>query len=125
MNHTISKGDHHMKTLLRFLQNGKTQFHVAALAKEYLDAHNFTQISDRENLTELAAGRYYLAPFSSIVIPFVKGAQSTQVRIACAHTSMFFLSPSARSLTRRWDATREITAMITAIIINKTLIRLI
>ena len=42
-----------MKTLLRFLQNGKTQFHVAALAKEYLDAHNFTQISDRENLTEL------------------------------------------------------------------------
>ena len=63
-----------MKTLLRFLQNGKTQFHVAALAKEYLDAHNFTQISDRENLTELAAGRYYLAPFSSIVIPFVKGA---------------------------------------------------
>ena len=75
-----------MKTLLRFLQNGKTQFHVAALAKEYLDAHNFTQISDRENLAELAAGRYYLAPFSSIVIPFVKGAQSTQVRIACAHT---------------------------------------
>ena len=86
MFHTFPKGDHHMKTLLRFLQNGKTQFHVAALAKEYLDAHNFTQISDRENLTELAAGRYYLAPFSSIVIPFVKGAQSTQVRIACAHT---------------------------------------
>ena len=69
-----------MKTLLRFLQNGKTQFHVAALAKEYLDAHNFTQISDRENLTELAAGRYYLAPFSSIVIPFVKGAQSTDAQ---------------------------------------------
>lgn len=75
-----------MQTLLRFLQNGKTQFHVAALAKEFLDAHNFTQISDRENLAELAAGRYYLAPFSSIVIPFVKGGQSTQVRIACAHT---------------------------------------
>ena len=75
-----------MKTLLRFLQNGKTQFHVAALAKEFLDAHNFTQVSDRENLAELAAGRYYLAPFSSIVIPFVKGTQSTQVRIACAHT---------------------------------------
>jgi aspartyl aminopeptidase len=78
MNHTISKGDHHMKTLLRFLQNGKTQFHVAALAKEYLDAHNFTQISDRENLVELAAGRYYLAPFSSIVIPFIKGKRTTQ-----------------------------------------------
>lgn len=75
-----------MQTLLRFLQNGKTQFHVAALAKEFLDAHNFTQISDRENLAELAAGRYYLAPFSSIVIPFVKGGQSTRVRIACAHT---------------------------------------
>ena len=75
-----------MQTLLRFLQNGKTQFHVDALAKEFLDAHNFTQISDRENLAELAAGRYYLAPFSSIVIPFVKGGQSTQVRIACAHT---------------------------------------
>ncbi len=75
-----------MQTLLRFLQNGKTQFHVAKLAKEYLDAHNFTQISDRENLSELAAGRYYLAPFSSIVIPFVKGTQNTQVRIACAHT---------------------------------------
>lgn len=75
-----------MQTLLRFLQNGKTQFHVAALAKEFLDAHNFTQVSDRENLAKLAAGRYYLAPFSSIVIPFVKGGQSTQVRIACAHT---------------------------------------
>ncbi len=75
-----------MKTLLRFLQNGKTQFHVAALAKEYLDAHNFTQVSDRENLAELAAGRYYLAPFSSIVIPFIKGKRTTQVRIACAHT---------------------------------------
>lgn len=75
-----------MQTLLRFLQNGKTQFHVAALAKEFLDAHSFTQVSDRENLAELAAGRYYLAPFSSIVIPFVKGGQSTQVRIACAHT---------------------------------------
>ena len=33
-----------MKTLLRFLQNGKTQFHVAALAKEYLDAHNFLSL---------------------------------------------------------------------------------
>lgn len=75
-----------MQTLLRFLQNGKTQFHVAALAKEFLDAHNFTQVSDCENLADLAAGRYYLAPFSSIVIPFVKGGQSTQVRIACAHT---------------------------------------
>lgn len=75
-----------MQTLLRFLHNGKTQFHVAALAKEFLDAHNFTQVSDRENLAKLAAGRYYLAPFSSIVIPFVKGGQSTQVRIACAHT---------------------------------------
>ena len=75
-----------MKTLLRFLQNGKTQFHVAALAKEYLDAHNFTQISNRENLAELAAGKYYLAPFSSIVIPFIKGKRTTQVRIACAHT---------------------------------------
>lgn len=75
-----------MQTLLRFLQNGKTQFHVAALAKEFLDAHNFAQVSDRENLAKLAAGRYYLAPFSSIVIPFVKGGQSTQVRIACAHT---------------------------------------
>ena len=38
-----------MKTLLRFLQNGKTQFHVAALAKEYLDAHNFTQIRPRKS----------------------------------------------------------------------------
>jgi aspartyl aminopeptidase len=75
-----------MKTLLRFLQNGKTQFHVAALAKEYLDSHGFTPVSDREELAELAAGKYYLAPFSSIVIPFVKGTQSTQVRIACAHT---------------------------------------
>lgn len=75
-----------MKTLLHFLQNGKTQFHVAALAKEYLDAHGFTLVSDRENLAELAAGKYYLAPFSSIVIPFVKGTQNTQVRIACAHT---------------------------------------
>lgn len=75
-----------METLLRFLQNGKTQFHVAALAKEYLDAHGFTHVSDRENLAELPAGKYYLAPFSSIVIPFVKGSQSTQVRITCAHT---------------------------------------
>ena len=97
MNHTISKADHHMKTLLRFLQNGKTQFHVAALAKEYLDAHNFTQISNRENLAELAAGRYYLAPFSSIVIPFVKGAQSTQVRIACAHTDFPMLKVKPNS----------------------------
>ena len=77
-----------MKTLLRFLQNGKTQFHVAALAKEYLDAHNFTQISDRENLVELAAGKYYLAPFSSIVIPFIKGKRTTQFRIACTHTDL-------------------------------------
>ena len=75
-----------MQTLLRFLQNGKTQFHVAALAKEFLNAHNFTQVSDRENLAKLAAGRYYLAPFSSIVIPFIKGKRTTQVRIACAHT---------------------------------------
>ena len=75
-----------MQTLLRFLRDGKTQFHVAALAKEYLDAHNFTQVSDRENLAGLAAGRYYLAPFSSIVIPFIKGTHNTQVRIACAHT---------------------------------------
>lgn len=103
MNHTISKGDHHMKTLLRFLQNGKTQFHVAALAKEYLDAHNFTQISDRENLTELAAGRYYLAPFSSIVIPFVKGAQSTQVRIACAHTDFPMLKVKPNPELKSWD----------------------
>ena len=70
-----------MQTLLRFLQNGKTQFHVAALAKEFLDAHNFTQVSDRENLAELAAGRYYLAPFWAIVIPFVKGGRATPGRL--------------------------------------------
>lgn len=75
-----------MQTLLHFLQDGKTQFHVAALAKEYLEAHSFTHISETEDLASLAEGKYYLAPFSSIVIPFVKGAQTTHVRIACAHT---------------------------------------
>lgn len=75
-----------MQTLLHFLQDGKTQFHVAALAKEYLEAHGFTHISETEDLASLAEGKYYLAPFSSIVIPFVKGAQTTHVRIACAHT---------------------------------------
>lgn len=75
-----------MQTLLHFLQDGKTQFHVAALAKEYLEAHSFTHISETEDLASLAEGKYYLAPFSSIVIPFVKGAQTAHVRIACAHT---------------------------------------
>lgn len=75
-----------MQTLLHFLQDGKTQFHVAALAKEYLEAHGFTHISETEDLASLAEGKYYLAPFSSIVIPFVKGSQTAHVRIACAHT---------------------------------------
>ena len=75
-----------MQTLFHFLQDGKTQFHVAALAKEYLESHGFTHIAEKENLASLAEGKYFLTPFSSIVIPFVKGAQTAQVRIACAHT---------------------------------------
>lgn len=85
-----------LETLCYFLKNGKTQFHVASLAKSYLNHHGFREITDRENLEDLPSGKYFLAPFSSIVIPFVKGDKITQIKIATAHTDfpMLKLKPN-------------------------------
>lgn len=75
-----------MNELLYYLQNGKTQFHVVELARQYLKKQGFKELHLKELKNELPAGRYYLMPFSSMLIPFVKGKAIKQVRIASAHT---------------------------------------
>ena len=75
-----------MNELLHFLENGKTQFHVVALCKEYLNQHEFREISMKDTMKPLPAGRYFISPFSSVIIPFVIGNDVKKVRVATAHT---------------------------------------
>lgn len=75
-----------MERLQHFLAQGKTQFHVVSLAKSYLHTHGFLELTGKDDLSVLPAGKYYLSPFSSVIIPFVKGDSIRRVRIAAAHT---------------------------------------
>ena len=75
-----------MNDLLYYLQKGKTQFHVAELARQYLKEQGFQELSLKDLKSELPAGRYFVSPFSSMVVPFVKGEEIKQLRIAGAHT---------------------------------------
>lgn len=85
-----------MNTFLHFLEHGKTQFQVVADAKQFLDEHGFTALTDYTSLSDLKPGKYYLCPFSSVLLPFVKGDCVRQVRIAAAHTDfpMLKLKPN-------------------------------
>ncbi|MGN0391129.1 MAG: M18 family aminopeptidase [Wujia sp.] len=75
-----------MNDLLYYLQKGKTQFHVAELARQYLKEQGFQELSLKDLKSELPAGRYFVSPFSSMVVPFVKDEEIKQLRIAGAHT---------------------------------------
>lgn len=75
-----------MTDFLYFLQNGKTQFHVTELARQYLQNKGFKELRLNDLKDELPAGRYFVSPFASMMVPFVKGEEIKQVRIAGAHT---------------------------------------
>ncbi len=71
------------KTLL---SQGKTQFHVVEACKDYLDKSGFKCISPDYGFKDIQPGKYYISPFSSMLIPFVIGKNPTSVRFAAAHT---------------------------------------
>lgn len=70
------------------LKEGKTQFHVVKLCRQKLEEHGFQDISllNLSQLTDLEPGKYYLSPFPSLLIPFIKGNVTRRVHIAAAHT---------------------------------------
>lgn len=75
-----------MDILNKFLSEGKTQFHLVNEAKSYLSGYGF-ELLDMDSAWQLkSGGRYMVAPYSSMLIAFIKGNDSGDIRLAAAHT---------------------------------------
>lgn len=75
-----------MNHFINLLNNGKTQFHVVAECRKYLSENNFKELNYADDWGILQQGRYFVSPFSSMLIAFVIGENTENIRFAAAHT---------------------------------------
>lgn len=75
-----------MNHFINLLNNGKTQFHVTAECRKYLSENNFKELNYADDWGILPQGRYFVSPFSSMLIAFVIGENPENIRFAAAHT---------------------------------------
>jgi aspartyl aminopeptidase len=76
------------KNFISVLNNGKTQFHVNAICKDRLKLKGYTELSlfcDWEGMLR-TGGRYFVAPFSSVIFAFAIGETPDSFRITASHT---------------------------------------
>lgn len=85
-----------MNNFIDLLKNGKTQFHVVNECKKYLTSHGFEALDMNSDWKLSPSGRYFVAPFSSMLIAFVMGEKPSSIRFAAAHTDfpMLKLKPN-------------------------------
>lgn len=75
-----------MNNFIDLLKKGKTQFHVVSECKRHLTEHGFEALDMNSDWKLLPAGRYFVSPFSSMLIAFVIGESPSCIRFAAAHT---------------------------------------
>lgn len=75
-----------MDNFVTLLKNGKTQFHVVNECKEHLEKQGFHALNMNEDWKLYPHGKYFVSPFSSMLVAFVMGRNSSSLRFAAAHT---------------------------------------
>lgn len=74
-----------MNNLINLLREGKTQFHVVEYSKQTLLDNGFTMLSMYDNWN-LNPGKYFVQPFSSMLVAFIVGNVPKALRISACHT---------------------------------------
>ncbi len=75
-----------MNNFIDMLAKGKTQFHVVKECVNTLSHKGFKLLNMSDDWGQLAAGKYMVQPFSSMLVAFVIGDEVTSLRVAMAHT---------------------------------------
>ncbi len=75
-----------MEHLFNFLSKGKTQFHVVNLCKDYFLDNDFIELDINDDWGALIPGKYFVAPYTSMLVAFVVGKEASQLRISMCHT---------------------------------------
>lgn len=75
-----------MKQLMDMLKVGKTQFHVVDSCKKRLIDSGFKQLDYNGDFDVIEGGKYFICPFSSMLVAFCVGDKPDSLRIAAAHT---------------------------------------
>jgi aspartyl aminopeptidase len=77
-----------MNEFTDLLNKGKTQFHVNKLCKEGLMLAGYTELGLYDDWNEVlkTGGKYFVAPFSSVVFAFAIGENPESFRITASHT---------------------------------------
>lgn len=85
-----------MEQLFEMLKNGKTQFHVVDHCKKILSKAGFENLDYNSNFEIKKGGKYFISPFSSMLVAFVIGENAESLRISAAHTDfpMLKLKPN-------------------------------
>lgn len=85
-----------MDNFFRLLANGKTQFHVTNELKQLLTANGFSQLDIDSDWELSSGGRYFVSPYSSMLVAFVCGTSPDGFRLAACHTDfpMLKLKPN-------------------------------
>lgn len=90
-----------MDNFIKLLEKGKTQFHVVNECKNILAENGFVSLDiDSEfNLTD--GGKYMLSPYSSMLVAFIYNENSSNFRIAAAHTDFPMLKLKPNPIIRK------------------------
>ena len=75
-----------MEQFLKLLKAGKTQFHVVDTCKTILQNNGFEQLSIDADWDLIPGNKYYVIPYSSMLVAWVMGKNVSSVRFAAAHT---------------------------------------
>ena len=75
-------------TLCRLLDAGVTQFHVVKECEAMLQDHGYMELDMGERWELTAGGRYYVKPYSSMMVAFAAGEMPEygRLNIGLAHT---------------------------------------
>ena len=93
-----------MEGFIELLKNGKTQFHVVAECKKILSAKGYKELdTDYEKWNISPGDKYYVCPYSSMMVAFNYGKNADSMRIAAAHTDFPMLKLKPNPITKKGD----------------------
>lgn len=75
-----------MENLIRLLEKGVSQFHVAQECCNILRENGFVELKCNEDWNSITPGKYFVRPFASVVFIFASGKNPENIRLAAAHT---------------------------------------
>lgn len=89
-----------MNNFFDLLNNGTTQFHVVAELEKRFKANGFSELKLTEEFSLNAGGKYYIKPYSSMLVAFIKGESGKQ-RLSVCHTDFPMLKVKPNPIIKK------------------------